>query len=91
MGAVDAPGSADDAVLRRSVAESRVLLTFDKDFGELVFLRGADASAGVILFRIPLPSPSEGARMISAAVASRLDWPGFFSVVEPGRIRMRQL
>ncbi|MEW6049352.1 MAG: hypothetical protein AB1609_23245 [Bacillota bacterium] len=33
------------------------MLTFDKDFGELVFQRGDHASYGVVLFRIPLNSP----------------------------------
>jgi len=36
----DAAGSTDDQVLGRAVKEGRVLLTFDKDFGELVFLSG---------------------------------------------------
>ncbi len=36
----DAPGSIDESILQRSVTERRVLLTFDKDFGELVFVRG---------------------------------------------------
>jgi predicted nuclease of predicted toxin-antitoxin system len=44
---VDAPGSSDEAVLARAVRDERVLLTFDKDFGALVFLRGAAASRGV--------------------------------------------
>ena len=39
------PGASDEAVLDRSVAEHRVLVTFDKDFGELAFRRGRAASA----------------------------------------------
>jgi hypothetical protein len=35
------PGISDDAVLARAATESRLLLTFDKDFGELVFRRAA--------------------------------------------------
>jgi hypothetical protein len=48
-----------------SAAENRLLITFDKDFGELVFWRGAQASRGIVLFRNSQPS--------SAAVAER--WP----------------
>ena len=33
------------------MAESRLLLTFDKDFGELTFRLGVPASCGIVLFR----------------------------------------
>ena len=33
----DAPGSRDEDILARARRESRVLVTFDKDFGELAF------------------------------------------------------
>lgn len=87
----DAPGSPDDRVLDRAVREDRILLTFDKDFGELVFLRGAEGSRGVVLCRGPGASPEETASFVRAAIASRSDWAGHFSVVERGRIRMRAL
>jgi predicted nuclease of predicted toxin-antitoxin system len=35
-----APGSPDTAVLSRAQSEERLLITFDKDFGDLVFHRG---------------------------------------------------
>ena len=34
---VDAHGSPDEDILSRAVAEKRVLITFDKDFGNLAF------------------------------------------------------
>jgi predicted nuclease of predicted toxin-antitoxin system len=33
----DAPGSSDIVVIARAQAENRILVTFDKDFGELAF------------------------------------------------------
>jgi len=86
-----APGSPDDAVLARAHAENRLLITFDKDFGELVFRRGANTAHGVVLFRIPQPSASAVATRVAAILASRDDWPGHFSVVEEFSIRMRPL
>ena len=50
------PGAADDSVLARALTEGRLLLTFDKDFGALVFKRGSAASTGIMLFRISQPS-----------------------------------
>lgn len=86
-----APGIPDEKVLTLARAENRVLMTFDKDFGELVFRRGASGSQGVILFRISQPSPAAVAERVAAAVASRQDWTGHFSVVEDFGIRMRRL
>ena len=86
-----APGSADDAVLALAAREGRLLLTLDKDFGELVFRRGAQASRGVILFRIPQPSAAAVAERVTAVLEARDDWPGHFSVVEEFAIRMRRL
>jgi len=45
-------GSMDPVVLALSAAESRVFLTNDNDFAELVFLR-RQAAAGVVLVRLP--------------------------------------
>jgi predicted nuclease of predicted toxin-antitoxin system len=87
----DAPGSTDEAVLSRAARESRLVVTFDKDFGDLALLRGTRGLPGVILFRLALTSPATVARSVVAALASRSDWAGHFSVVEPGRIRMRAL
>lgn len=87
----DAPGSPDPDVLARAVRENRVLLTFDKDFGELAWRAGLPATAGIVLFRLPMPSPADVGPAIASIIGSREDWAGQFSVVEPGRIRMRSL
>lgn len=86
-----APGVSDAVVLEWAVREQRVLLTFDKDFGELARASARPAACGVVLFRMPMPKPGEvGARLVQL-LASRADWVGHFSVIEPGRIRMRPL
>ncbi len=87
----DSPGAVDAEVLRRAVAEERLLITFDKDFGQLVFSRGRAAAHGVVLFRITTPSPNVVAQKVSHALASRSDWAGHFSVVDDRRVRMTPL
>ena len=88
---VDAPGSSDTAVLERAQREERIVVTFDKDFGELAFRARLPASSGIILFRISTPSSAHVARAALAAMQSRPDWAGHFSVVEDNRIRMTPL
>ncbi len=87
----DAPGSSDEEVLKRATKEARILITFDKDFGELAFKRGLPASCGIILFRIPLLSPEYVVKIIEEALKSREEWVGYFSVVEMNRIRMKPI
>ena len=87
----DRPGSSDSAVLIRAIDEERILITFDKDFGELAWRTALPKTSGVILLRLPMRAPLQGSAMIASVVDSRRDWAGHFSVVEPDRIRMRSL
>lgn len=84
----DSPGAKDVDVLARSLREERVLVTFDKDFGELVFAKGLGASCGVVLFRIKAASAAIQARKVQEALATRSDWAGHFSVVNDDTVRM---
>ncbi len=87
----DSPGISDRTVLSRATAEGRILITFDKDFGELVFRLGLNAPSGIILFRIPPNSPSFVAQTAITVLESRTDWAGHFSVVDENRVRMKRL
>jgi predicted nuclease of predicted toxin-antitoxin system len=87
----DSPGPSDEAVIRKAKAEARVLITFDKDFGELAFRSGLSSTSGVILFRISQDSPSHVARVAVAILESGVDWAGKFTLVQEGRVRMISL
>ena len=87
----EAPGTSDEEVLARAKSEGRVLLTFDKDFGELVFRAGKSASSGVILFRISAKSPDYVAESAVRVLEQRDDWLGHFAVVEDTRIRLTKI
>jgi predicted nuclease of predicted toxin-antitoxin system len=85
------PGASDAEVLQVAERDGRVLLTFDKDFGELAARSGVAPGCGVVLFRMPAPRSDSAARRLVIRVAARDDWSGNFSVVEPSRVRMRRL
>lgn len=84
----DAPTADDEEILRIAQAEQRVVVTFDKDFGELAFRRRLPASAGVILFRVRASDPPMSISTVIEILESTDDWAGHFSVIEEGRIRM---
>ncbi|HUI56879.1 MAG TPA: DUF5615 family PIN-like protein [Bryobacteraceae bacterium] len=85
------PGVSDDEIIALCADQQRVLLTFDKDFGELVFRRGLSTASGIVLFRITPESPEEAAGVASALVESQPDLGGVFCVVSRDRIRVRQI
>jgi predicted nuclease of predicted toxin-antitoxin system len=85
------PGCTDSDVLDKAQNEGRLLLTLDKDFGELAFHKGAKARHGIILFRLPPLSEIAFVAFVTAQIQSRGDWAGHFSVVEEDRLRMIQL
>lgn len=86
-----APGSSDPEVLAQASRERRILLTFDKDFGELAKASLLPSTCGVVLLRIPPSGPGRIGKMVADLVLARDDWAGHFSVIEPGRVRMRPL
>ena len=85
-----ARGATDVEVLAQAAREHRVLITFDKDFGEMAARSGA-AGHGVILLRLREVSPARLPDWLAGQISARSDWPGHFSVIEDDRIRMRPL
>ena len=83
-----APGASDRTVLEIAQRESRLIVTFAKDFGELAFRAGLPATCGIVLLRIPAASPEYLAERVVNSLESRSDWTGCFSVILPDRIRM---
>jgi predicted nuclease of predicted toxin-antitoxin system len=85
-----APGASDDDVLARAAASERLLVTADKDFGELVYRLGR-AHAGVVLLRLAGMPPDERAEVVSVVFRDRAaDLPGNFTVVMPDTVRVRR-
>ena len=68
--------------------EGRLLLTEDKDFGQLVYAHG-QATGGVLLLRFPATARRRLAKSVLALIRERGETLlGRFVVVEPGRIRI---
>jgi predicted nuclease of predicted toxin-antitoxin system len=89
--AQDHPHSiSDEQVLTIAKAEERILITNDRDFGELIF-RHQLPHSGVIYFRLPLDSTAQEKISWLARIlrdyADRLDQ---FIVIRPSGIRIRR-
>jgi predicted nuclease of predicted toxin-antitoxin system len=85
-----APGVEDDQVLELARARAAVLITADKDFGELVF-RQERAFFGVLLIRLPGMCSEERADRIALVVATHAnELGGAFTVVTRTSTRIRR-
>jgi predicted nuclease of predicted toxin-antitoxin system len=83
-----APRAEDTDVINLAVRESRILLTEDKDFGQLVYAHGME-TIGVIFLRFPSHARKQIAKDVTRMVKKEGDkLIGSFVVVQPGRIRI---
>lgn len=83
-------GISDDVVLAQARREDAILLTSDKDFGELVF-RQRLVNNGVLLLRIAGLSQNAKADLVSEALLKHEnELPQSFSVLTPTTIRVRR-
>jgi predicted nuclease of predicted toxin-antitoxin system len=86
-----ASGSDDVDVLEMARREQAILLTDDKDFGELV-LRQRCASSGVLLLRLEGMPQSDRASLIASIVAKYGDQlKDGFTVVAAKDVRIRTI
>ena len=84
-------GATDETLLTRAFSERRILLTEDKDFGELVY-RLHRPAYGVVLMRFDVTDRALKIPRLHHLLdqeAERL--PGAFVVLEPNKVRIRPL
>jgi predicted nuclease of predicted toxin-antitoxin system len=84
------PGISDGVVLDLANRETALLLTADKDFGELVF-RQHRLTTGVVLIRLAGLSSTYKAGIVVSVINERAaELLGAFAVITPGILRIRR-
>lgn len=86
-----AHGASDSTILARAQIESRIVITQDKDFGELAFRAGLPARCGIILFRLCGDNPQDRIRRMCEAIETRIEWSGHLTLVTDDTVRARPL
>lgn len=82
---------ADPDVLALAVAEKRWIVTFDRDYGELIFARGLAAPPAVVLFRTRSYRPDDPGRVLASLLDSGSEFEGHFVLVDEAGLRKRPL
>jgi predicted nuclease of predicted toxin-antitoxin system len=83
------PSVSDDDVLQEANFRTSLLVTADKDFGELVYRQGR-VHGGVVLIRLYGLSAGLKADIVANAFRDRgAEMVGAFTVISPGVVRIR--
>jgi predicted nuclease of predicted toxin-antitoxin system len=86
------PSAPDEWVLAHACENGQVLITFDRDFGELVYRRRAAVPPGIIYLRIPAAEPDSAARVVLDLLRiPDFVLEGWFTVVDTDKVRQRPL
>lgn len=64
------PSADDDQVLAHAIAIGAVVVTFDSDFGRMIFAERQPSPKAVIFLRSPPPTPADTVRRILRVLAA---------------------
>lgn len=86
------PGAPDDELLRRANDEQRLLITFDRDFGELAARWRQKAAGGILLVRLRPADAAEVTTILTDLLGqAEIEWVNRISVVDRTHLRQRRL
>jgi predicted nuclease of predicted toxin-antitoxin system len=84
-------GITDEKVLDKAINDQLIILTFDRDYGELLFKYKKDPPPAVVYFKTKGLDPEEAGTVLSSHIKSGLALDNFFTVIEETGVRQRRL
>ena len=87
----DNPSIQDHAVMNIATKEQRTILTFDRDYGELIFKHNYKPQGGVIYLRLDEYKADEPGRIIEKLINKKeFDFDNALTVLDKNGIRQRK-
>ena len=87
---VDSAGISDSEIMEIAITEKRLILTFDSDYGELIFKFGFKPPAGVIYLRLKDFTPEYPGKLIYDIFSNYdLNFNHRLSVIDRNGVRQR--
>lgn len=85
------PGIRDEEVMELAISEERLILTFDQNYGTLIFKDGYRPPQGVIFLRWDEFSPDEPANFLIELFKNKeITYDNFLTVIDKNNIRQRK-
>ena len=85
-------GAKDIEVFNKAVNENLIILTFDKDYGEMIFKHKLSSPPEVIFFRIKNNFPEDAANILLDRInKEKIKFASYFTVIEDEGTRQRRI
>jgi predicted nuclease of predicted toxin-antitoxin system len=85
------PGIQDHVVMQYAESQDRIILTFDRDYGELIFKHNFKPKNGVIYFRLEEFDPETPGKMLDELIINHsIDFSNTLTVLDHHGIRQRK-
>ena len=87
----ECPSITDEEIMQIAISEDRTIITFDRDYGELIYKYGYKPQGGVIYLRIRDFEPSElGEYLVRLFETKKYIFKRLFTVIDRISIRQRK-
>lgn len=87
----DLKSYSDQVIINLSNKQGRLIITFDKDYGKLIFKKGLKPSSGVIILRIESYTPDEPGKMVAMLLEKQeIRFKNFLTVYDGKFIRQKK-
>ena len=88
---MDNPSITDADIMKIAIKEERTILTFDRDYGELIFRQNYKPQKGVVYLRLDKYQPHEPGLIIEEIITNKkIDLNRALTVVDKNGIRQRK-
>ena len=88
---IENPGISDEQVMKISIEQERTIITYDSDYGELIFKHGFKPNAGVVFIRQQPTEPLETAKIIEQMTSnSKITLKRTLTVVDSNSLRQKK-
>ena len=85
------PGISDKEVIQIAQKENLIILTFDRDYGELIFRHSIHNPPAIVFFRFKGTTPTFAGDLLREIIKeSKIQLENTFTVIEENNIRQRQ-
>jgi predicted nuclease of predicted toxin-antitoxin system len=83
-------GISDEEVILHANQTRRLIITFDKDYGELIFNKGLIPEDGVLLCRMKAYEPSEPGRLINELLKKDIELKRCLTIFHGQMLRQKK-